>query len=100
VYLVPAEREAAENILRFFDVSAESDASFAIGNIAPGRYWIIARPADDGDPAKVKPMKQDSALRARVFREAGAAKKEISLKPCERAADYDLPYSLPAPPKS
>ena len=36
VYLVPAEREAAENILRFFDATAESDASFAIGNIAPG----------------------------------------------------------------
>lgn len=99
VYLAPAEREAAENVLRFFDVAAESDAGFAIGNIAPGRYWIIARPADDGDPAKVKPIRQDSALRAKVLREAGAAKKEISFQPCERAADYDLPYSLPAPPK-
>ena len=98
VYLVPAEREAAENVLRFFDSAAsETDASFAIGNIAPGRYWIIARPADDGDPKKVKPIRQDSALRARVLREGEAAKKEISFKPCERAADYDLPYSLPAP---
>lgn len=99
VYLIPVEREAAENVLRFFDAPAESDAGFAIGNIAPGRYWIIARPADDGDPAKVKPIKQDSALRAKVLREAGAAKKEVSFQPCERAADYDLPYSLPAPPQ-
>lgn len=99
VYLVPAEREAAENVLRFFDAPAESDASFAIGNIAPGRYWIIARPADDGDPAKVKPIRQDSALRVKVLREAGTPKKEISFQPCERAADYDLPYFLPAPPK-
>jgi len=99
VYLVPAEREAAENVLRFFEAAAESDAGFAVGNMAPGRYWIIARPPDDGDPAKVKPIKQDSVLRAKVLREAGAAKKEISFQPCERAADYDLPYSLPAPPK-
>ena len=98
VYLVPTEREAAENVLRFFDSAAsETDASFAIGNIAPGRYWIIARPADDGDPKKVKPIRQDSALRAKVLREGEAAKKEIWFKPCERAADYDLPYSLPAP---
>jgi hypothetical protein len=93
-YLVPAEREAADNVLRFFDATAESDAGFAIGNIAPGRYWIIARSADGGDPAKVKPIRQDSALRARVFREAEASKKEIQLKPCERTTDYDLPYSL------
>jgi hypothetical protein len=97
-YLVPAEREAADNVLRFFDAAAESDAGFAIGNIAPGRYWIVARSADDGDPAKVKPIRQDSALRARVLREAEASKKEIQFKPCQRTTDYDLPYSLaPAP---
>ncbi len=99
VYLIPAEPDNAENVLRFFDAAAESDGSFAIGNVAPGRYWIIARAADNGEPAKVKPIRQDSALRAKVLREAGAAKKEISFQPCERAADYDLPYSLPVPPK-
>lgn len=101
VYLVPAEREAAENVLRFFDApTTEGDAGFVIGNIAPGRYWIIARAADDGDPKKVKPIRQDSALRARVLREGETAKKEIAFKPCEQAADYDLPYSLPAPTPS
>ena len=98
-YLVPAEREAAENVLRFFDAAADSDAGFAIGNVAPGRYWIIARSADDGDPAKVKPIREDSVLRARVLREAEASKKEIQFRPCERTTDYDLPYSLPVPPK-
>ena len=98
-YLVPAEREAADNVLRFFDAAAESDAGFAVGNIVPGRYWILARSADDGDPAKVKPIRQDSALRAKVLREAEAAKKEIQFKPCEQTTDYDLPYSLPVAPK-
>jgi len=96
-YLVPAEREAADNVLRFFDAVADSDAGFAVGNIAPGRYWIIARSADDGDPAKVKPIRQDSEFRARVLREAEASKKEIQFKPCERTTDHDLLYTLPAP---
>lgn len=99
VYLVPSEREAADHVLRFFDAPAESDTGFAIGNIAPGRYWIIARSADDADPAKVKPIRQDSALRAKVLREAEASKKEIQFKPCEQTTDYDLAYSLPVPPK-
>ena len=96
VYLVPAERENAENVLRFFESGTEADASFAIDNIAPGRYWIITRTADDGDPAKVKPVRQESALRGRVMREAEALKKEISFTPCEQSADYELPWtSLP-----
>ena len=99
VYLLPAERDSAENVLRFFESRAESDGSFTIGNIAPGRYWIVARSADDGDPTKVKPIRQEAALRARILPEAEALKKEISFKPCERATDYELPYSSPATPR-
>jgi hypothetical protein len=98
VYLLPAERDSAENVLRFFESRAESDGSFTIGNIAPGRYWIIARSADDGDPTKVKPIRQEAALRSRVLHDAEALKKEISFKPCARATDYELPYS-PATPR-
>jgi hypothetical protein len=94
---VPTEPEQAENVLHFFESAVETDASFAITNIAPGHYWIIARSADDGDPAKVKPIRQESALRARVLHEAGALKKEIAFKPCERLADFDLPYSTSSP---
>ncbi len=95
VYLVPIERENVENVLRFFETAAEADATFAISNVAPGRYWIIARSADDGDPAKVKPIRTESILRSRVLHEAEALKKEVSFKPCERLADYDLAYSPP-----
>jgi hypothetical protein len=93
VYLVPAERESAENVLRFFEAAADTSALFAIDNIAPGRYWLIVRPADEGDPAKVKPIRQETALRARVLREAEALKKEIAFKPCEQAEDYELPWT-------
>ena len=98
VYLVPAERESSENVLRFFEAAVNAEAGFTIDNIAPGRYWMIARLADDGDPAKVKPLRQESTLRARVLREAEALKKEISFKPCEQSTDYELPWTLPSKP--
>jgi len=93
VYLVPAERENAENVLRFYEAAAETDGSFAIDHIGPGRYWIVARAAVDGDSAKVKPVRQESALRTRIFHEAEALKKEVSFKPCEQSADYELPWA-------
>jgi hypothetical protein len=97
VYLAPAESESAENVLRFFEARADSDGSFFVRNIAPGRYWIIASPDDESDPATAKSIRQDSALRVKVLRQGEGLKKEISLKPCERTTDYDLRY-LPQPP--
>jgi len=96
VYVVPAERDSVENVLRFFEARAENDKSFTIGNIAPGRYWIIARPLEESESRAIKSIRQDTTLRAKVMREAEALKKEIPFKPCERTTDYDLAYS-PAP---
>jgi hypothetical protein len=93
VYLVPAERESAENVLRFFESATDTSAGFAIDNIAPGRYWLIARAPDDVDPAKLKPIRQEPALRARVLRDAEALKKEIAFKPCEQTLDYELAWT-------
>jgi len=73
-----------------------SDATFAIDNIRTDRYRIIARAADDEDPAKVKPIRQESDLCARVIREAETSKKEISFKPCDQSADYELPWTSPS----
>jgi len=100
VYLAPAERENRDEVLRFFEARADGEGRFAIANIAPGRYWVIAIPDAERDPAKAKSIRRDSDLRAKVLREAEALKKDISFKPCERTIDYDLRY-LPAaiPPK-
>ena len=99
VYLVPTEREASENVLRFFEAPAEGDGRVAIGNIAPGSYWIIARPAEEHDSTRVKLIRQDSDFRAKVQREAESLKQEISFKPCERIADYNLQFARAVPPK-
>jgi len=93
IYLVPVEREHAENVLRFFEGGIAAEGTFAIGNIAPGRYWIIVQTGEAIDANTMKSIKSDSALRAKVLRDAEALKKEISFKPCERTVDYELPFS-------
>jgi hypothetical protein len=93
IYLVPAERENAENVLRFFEGGIAADGTFAIGNIGPGRYWIIVQPGEAIDANTMKSINNDSALRAKVLRDAEALKKEISFKPCERTVNYQLPFS-------
>ena len=94
-----AEREQAANVLRFFEAPINSDGTFSLGSLAPGRYWIIARPFNEKDSANVPgSIAFDSTMRAQLLREAETAKTEIALKPCERLVDYNLRYVLaPAP---
>ena len=91
VYLVPAEPEAADNVLRFYEARPEADQSFTLDNINPGKYFIVAHSITEKDTAKS--IRQDSNFRATISREAAAAKKEISFKPCQQIADYELTYS-------
>jgi hypothetical protein len=92
VYLVPAEKESADNVLRLFEARTESDGSFVIGNVAPGHYWIVERAADESEPAKVKPLRRDSVLRSQVLKEAERTRNEIQLQPCQRMVDYEMRY--------
>jgi hypothetical protein len=93
VYLVPDEKESVDDVLRFFETRADADGSFALGNLAPGHYWMIARAADESESAKVKAIRQDSALRSQVVKEAERTRNEIQLQPCQRIVDYEMRYS-------
>ncbi|HSP64507.1 MAG TPA: hypothetical protein VLQ90_16070, partial [Pyrinomonadaceae bacterium] len=89
VYLVPAEKESVADVLRFFETRADTDGSFAMSNIAPGHYWMIERAADENELAAIR---QDSALRSQVVKEAEKTRTEIQLQPCQRIVDYEKRY--------
>jgi len=97
VYLAPAARENSDNPLRFFEAVAASDGTFAVGNIAPGRYWIVAEAAELTGIAAVKTTRTDAGWRAKILRDATASNKDITFKPCERTADYEFGYSPTKP---
>jgi len=90
VYLIPAEREAADNVYRFYEAAVGSDATFTLDNVAPGRYWIAPRVAEQTELGITKLVRQDEALRAKVRQEAEALNRTVTLKPCEQVADFSL----------
>ena len=92
VYLVPAEREKAEDVLRFFASLVSADGSFALNNLPPGRYWAIARPAGENVQSKLR-LPDQAEARAKLRQEAEAAKTEIELKPCQNVTNYSLPLT-------
>jgi hypothetical protein len=90
IHLIPAEARAADEALRYAEAYARSDGSFLLSNLAPGKYWLIARAAPDDDTSgpPVAPIAWDANERAKLRREAMAAKHEIELQPCGRVKDY------------
>jgi protocatechuate 3,4-dioxygenase beta subunit len=97
VYLVPTERENADNPLRFFQDAVAADTTFAIGNIAPGKYWLLAQAAERVDANTIRSPRIDNDYRAKLFKDAGALKNEITFKPCERTVDYEFRYPSAKP---
>lgn len=90
VYLVPAEPEQADNLLRYAENAVAQDGTFAFGNLSPGRYWLLARPAPDTADAPTRPLADDAEARARLRREAEAANVPLALAPCQRLSDFVL----------
>jgi hypothetical protein len=93
IYLLPSEREAVDNLFRFYEARIGSDQTFTIDHISPGRYLIVAHSLTEKDSDPAKMIRRDADFRAAISREAAAGKKEISFKPCERIVDYQLPVS-------
>lgn len=94
VFLVPAEQDQANAVLRYFEASVSPDGSFSLSNLAPGRYWSLIRevPAGTISAEIERPIAWDTTARAKLRREAEAAKQAVELKPCQQAAGFVLRY--------
>jgi hypothetical protein len=94
LHLVPAEATEAGNALRYAEAIVRPDRSFALNNVAPGRYWLIARAMSDTEPADgtVAPVAWDANERLKLRKEAEALKVEIELTPCQRVAEQIIRF--------
>lgn len=88
-YLVPAEKERAEDALRFFGVAVGADGKVSVTNVPPGRYWSLIKSNTEVLTAKLR-LPDQQELRASLRREAEALKTAIDLKPCQHVADFKL----------
>ena len=94
VYLVPSEKEAADDALRFAETLVNDDGAFKFTNISPGRYWVVVRNREqqrsDNSYVRLAWYAEGRAL----LRAAGEkSKSEVELQPCQRVKDYALKYS-------
>jgi hypothetical protein len=96
IHLVPADREQANDVLRYSETTIMSDGTFAFSNIAPGRYLIVSRiePAAETPGTSPRSSAWDPTTRAKLRQEAEAAKVVVELKPCQRLKDYALPLKV------
>lgn len=93
LHLVPSERDYAEDVLRYFATPVDSDGTFALGNLPPGRYWALVRTAEANEITSASKLRlpDESQTRSKLRSEAESAKTEIELKPCQNVMDYQLP---------
>jgi hypothetical protein len=101
VHLAPAERESADDAVRFAETLVNNDGSFSLTNLAPGRYYIMARVVSEDEwmDRTPRPLAWDSAARARLRQEMESANALVDLRQCQRLADYVLKYATPSGPK-
>lgn len=88
VYLVPAERERADDALRYAVTHIRTDGTFTFTQLAPGRYHLLTRPAAPAADA-LAPLYSDAQTRTQL-RRAAAPTEIIELQPCQRLTDYQL----------
>lgn len=94
VYLVPAERDKTEDVLRYFVSLAAEDGSFVLSSLPPGGYWVMAKAAREGDANLLVKLRlpDENESRAKLLREGENAKSAVELKPCQNLSDYRLQF--------
>jgi hypothetical protein len=107
VHLLPAEADSAEDVLRYAEVPVDGEGAFSISNLAPGRYFALARAVSDEEFSErtPPPLAWDATSRAKLRREAAAANVVVELRQCQHLAEYVLKYKPTSsvkvrPPKS
>jgi hypothetical protein len=86
---VPAEKEQAANLLRYFETSPDANGAFSFSNVAPGRYLILPRIEPDFD-VKARSAAMNVASRNILRHEAEAFNNLVELKSCQRRTELNL----------
>lgn len=93
VYLIPSEKERETDALRYAATRLRDDGTFAFAHLAPGKYWLLAKPAAAPENSRASPSSTfalDDATRARLRREAESNGAVIELSPCQIVSGVKL----------
>lgn len=92
VFFVPAEREKADDVLRYFAFDIAPDRTFSADNLPPGRYWVTTQPRlpRETPPGNNLRLPDGAQQRTRIRLMAEASNIVVELKPCQNITDYQL----------
>ncbi len=94
IHAVPVEKERANEVLRFAQAEVKSDGAFTLANLAPGKYWLLAQPAEESNDPLPRSVAWDAAERLALRKETEAANVAIELQSCQQVSDYALRYVI------
>jgi hypothetical protein len=99
VYLLPAEKDQPDNVLRFYASPVNGDGSFTFDGVAPGLYHALVRTPDGRESQSESFLRsvEGKEERAALRHEAEGAKTDVELKPCQSLVDYQLPSAQSQP---
>lgn len=94
VYLVPAEPNKAEDVLRYFVTPVAADGAFTLNNLPPGRYFTLVQNSAVAETESLLKLRRPESAEARtkLRRAAETQKSDLELKPCQTLADYQLSF--------
>jgi hypothetical protein len=94
VYLVPVDKEAADNTLRYYDAHVRRDGSFEIKHIAPGRYYALTRlmSTEEWDEVNPRPIWWPASNRQKLRKEAETTNMTIEVKTCQQMKGTAISY--------
>jgi hypothetical protein len=90
IHLIPAEVSTANDVLRYAEMITGADGMFGFNHIAPGKYWLLTKPAVEKDHER--PAAWDPIERAKLRRDAASGKNEIELQPCQRVKNLEVRF--------
>jgi protocatechuate 3,4-dioxygenase beta subunit len=85
LFLVPSEKDRADDTLRFAESSVSDDGAFAFRNLAPGKYFLISRTLKD--TRAVRPLYWDARERLSMLADGVAGGLAVEIKPCQSNRD-------------
>lgn len=95
VYLVPTEKERADDVLRYAQTESQGDGAFSFANLAPGKYWLLTRevPQEEATEVAPRPSYWEAKDRAAMRKEAEAANAVVELRHCQQLKEHRLRHA-------
>ena len=96
VHLVPAEQEAVDDVVRYYQTYVTSDSSFSFRHLAPGKYFLTLQdPGKEADDSL--PVAWRETERTKLRERARIENRSLELDSCQMLKDQIIRFTNASP---